>query len=308
MVVALLFLLITACLPELLIIIATNFNNLFKHNFHTHTAYCDGTSSPEDYVRAAMQAGLESIGFSGHAPVPFENHFAIPDINSLQAYTIEIQELKRKYKGKINVFLALETDYIPGITLDNKRFTENFELDYIIGSVHFVKNENGDLWFIDGPDRSVWQYGLTKYFNGNIHEAVSAYYRQINMMVETQRPEVIGHFDKITMHNHGDYFGEEEPWYSRLVKETLEIVKDNGGIVEVNTRGLYKKRSDSLFPGQKILEEMKTMDIPVTISSDAHKPEEVSLLFDEAAKTLIETGYLEIYIYNEGEWKSIPLA
>jgi len=281
---------------------------LFKHNFHTHTAYCDGSSAPVDYVIEAIKAGLESIGFSGHAPVPFENHFAIPDNDSLKAYAGEIQELKAIYDGQIKVFLALEADYIPGITFDFKHFMEDLSLDYIIGSVHLIKNEKNDLWFNDGPDRGVWLQGLTEYFNGNIREAVSTYYRQINMMIQTQQPDVIGHLDKIKMHNHDEYFREDEPWYSKLVMKTLEIIRDNGCIVEVNTRGLYKKRSGSFFPGPAILKEMNKMNIPLTISTDAHKPGEVSLLLDETAKTLIETGYREAYAYTGQEWRSVSLA
>ena len=90
--------------------------------------------------------------------------------------------------------------------------------------------------------------------------------------------------------------------------ETLELIKDKGCIVEVNTRGLYKKRSGSLFPGPAILEEMNKMNIPLTISTDAHKPWEVGLLLNETAKTLIETGYREAYAYTGQEWKSISLV
>ena len=110
------------------------------------------------------------------------------------------------------------------------------------------------------------------------------------------------------MHNHDEYFREDEPWYSKLVMETLEIIRDNGCIVEVNTRGLYKKRSGSLFPGPAILKEMNKMNIPVTISTDAHKPGEVGLLLDETARTLIETGYREACIYAGEGWKSVSLA
>lgn len=292
----------------ILLIIAKKYALLFKHNFHTHTHYCDGSSPPEDYVIEAIKAGLESIGFSGHAPVPFENHFAIPDNDSLKAYAGEIEELKVKYDGQIKVFLALEADYIPGITFDFKQFVEDLSLDYIIGSIHLIKNEKNDLWFIDGPDRNVWLHGLAEFFNGNTREAVIAYYRQINMMIQTQQPDVIGHLDKIKMHNHDEYFREEEPWYSELVMETLEIIRDNGCIVEVNTRGLYKKRSGSLFPGPAILKEMNKMNIPVTISTDAHKPGEVSLLLDETAKDLVETGYREACVYTGKGWESISLA
>ncbi len=280
---------------------------MFKHNFHTHTHYCDGSSAPEDYVLVAIESGLESIGFSGHAPVPFENNFAIKDIDSLKAYVQEIRKLQDKYQDEINIFLGLEADFIPGITMDFKNFRDDFELDYIIGSVHLVKNHNNDLWFIDGPDSRVWQSGLDRFFQNDIRKAVSGYYNQLNAMIETQKPDVIGHLDKIKMHNHGKYFSEGEGWYIQLFKETLNLLKQSGSIVEVNTRGLYKKRSDSFFPGLSILREMNKMDIPITISADAHKPEEVNLWIDQASKAMTEIGYREAKIFIKDGWESIPL-
>jgi len=61
--------------------------------------------------------------------------------------------------------------------------------------------------------------------------------------------------------------------------KTLGMIRNAGSIVEVNTRGLYKKRSDSLFPGPAILKKILALGIPITISSDAHKPHELSLFF-----------------------------
>lgn len=288
-------------------IIAKNSPLVFKHNFHTHTNYCDGSSSPEDYVIAAIKGGLNTLGFSSHAPVPFENNFAIKDISSLTAYVEKIRKLKKKYSNEISIFLGLEADFIPGVTMDFKNLRHDFDLDYIIGSVHLVKNQQNNLWFIDGSERRIWENGLEKFFDQDIEKAVSQYYHQINMMIETQKPDVIGHLDKIKMHNHDKYFSESSSWYISLVKETLAIVKQNGLIVEVNTRGIYKKRSDSFFPGLNILKEMREMNIPLTISADAHKPEEVCLGLDHASEALIELGYREVFIYTEKGWKGVPL-
>ena len=251
--------------------------------------------------------GLESIGFSGHAPVPFENNFAIRDSESLAEYCSEINKLKEKYQGKINVYLALEADFIPGVTLDFKHFFDEYKLDYIIGSVHLVINERKFLWFIDGPYRERWKNGLALEFDGDIRKAVGAYYGQVNQMIESQQFDVIGHIDKIKMHNKDEYFRETDAWYIKLFMETLELAKAGDYIIEVNTRGLYKKRSNALFPGEMILEEMHKLNIPVTINSDAHKPEEVSLLLNEAAEVLLNTGYREVYIFSSGGWKSISL-
>jgi len=280
---------------------------VFKYNFHTHTHYCDGSSAPEEYVLAAIDSGLRSIGFSSHAPVPFENNFAIKNEESLRSYVEDIRLLKKKYRDDIDIFLALEADFIPGITKNFQDLIDDHALDYVIGSVHLVKNRNNDLWFIDGSDPRVWVRGLNNLFDGDIRKAVGDFFSQLNMMIDTQKPDVIGHMDKIKMHNRGEYFSEDVEWYIQLFKETLALIKQQDCIVEVNTRGVYKKRSESFFPGTRILKEMQKMNIPVTISADAHKPEEVSLGLDQASEALMEIGYTEAMIFSEEGWKSILL-
>jgi histidinol-phosphatase (PHP family) len=111
--------------------------------------------------------------------------------------------------------------------------------------------------------------------------------------------EIIGHLDKIKMHNRGRYFSEDEPWYQALVDETLSLVREKNVIVEVNTRGIYKKRSDTHFPGPAILRKIKALNIPVIISSDAHKPEEVGMLFPETNAMLNEMGISPVNFFHD---------
>ena len=40
-------------------------------NYHSHTNYCDGTNTPEDYIRKALELEMPTYGFSSHAPIPF---------------------------------------------------------------------------------------------------------------------------------------------------------------------------------------------------------------------------------------------
>lgn len=208
---------------------------------------------------------------------------------------------------EVAIYLGLEADYIPGISLDFAHFRSKYNVDYIIGSVHLVKNDEGKLWFIDGPKREIWKDGLMHDYGGDIKKAVRAYFHQLNEMLITQSPDVLGHFDKVKMHNRGEYFSEDEQWYRNLIADSLKVIADTNCVVEVNTRGLYKKRSDALFPDQKILEQMNALRIPVTISTDAHQPSEIGLLIDHACNTVKAAGYREIYVFDKKEWKGIPL-
>ena len=41
---------------------------MILEDFHIHTTFCDGASTPEEMVQAAIALGLKRLGFSGHAP------------------------------------------------------------------------------------------------------------------------------------------------------------------------------------------------------------------------------------------------
>lgn len=277
--------------------------NLF--NLHTHSRFCDGKEEPEDYVKQAIELGYHTLGFSSHAPVPFENNFSLKD-DKMEDYFSTIRALGEKYKGKINILLSMEIDFIPGITRDFSEFSKAGNLDYTIGGVHLVRNmEMEKLWFIDGSKQETYDDGLHKLFKGHIRNGVEAYYNQIIEMVATQKPDIIAHLDKIKMHNKNRYFTEEENWYKDIVWKTLKfIASESNCIIEVNTRGLYKKRTDTFFPGPAILEQIHHLKIPITLSADAHLPNELNGYYVEAMKLMKEIGFKEIiYFNNKGRIK-----
>ena len=46
------------------------------------------------------------------------------------------------------------------------------------------------------------------------------------------------------------------------------------------------------------------MGIPVTLSSDAHKPSELSAYFDESVEIIKDIGFRELMIYTKNGWKT----
>jgi len=272
-------------------------------NHHTHTVFCDGKAEPEEYVKRAIELNFHTLGFSGHAPVPFENSFSIKD-EELVNYAIAVRKLEIEYSNQINIYLSLEIDFIPEITHTFDYFIERAGLDYTIGGVHLVKSDaNNKLWFIDGSDPLVYDKGLKTLFDNNIRKAVEKYWQQITEMVVTQKPDIIAHINKITMHNRNRYFSEEETWYKDVVWKVLKTVKETGSIIEVNTRGLYKGRSDKTFPSPFLLEQIHHLQIPITLSSDAHKPEELNGYFDETVDMLKDIGFKELVYFRKAGWK-----
>lgn len=272
------------------------------YNYHTHSRFSDGSAEPVDYVYEAMLQGFTSLGFSEHSVLPFDNTFALKLEDEL-LYCNTINELKKQYDGRLHLLLALEADFIPGISEPFSSSKARLSLDYIIGSVHLVKNAEGELWFIDGPRRETYDKGLDQFFSGDIRKGVTAYWHQINQMLEEEVFEIIGHLDKIKMHNQERWFREDEPWYSDLVNETLDLISEKQVIVEVNTRGIYKGRCPHLFPGEHILRRLSELNIPVMLSSDAHQPEELSMYFKEAGMILQQCGLRSLTVFGKNGWQ-----
>jgi histidinol-phosphatase (PHP family) len=271
-------------------------------SYHTHTTFCDGKNTAEEFVVRAIDLGLTAIGFSSHAPLPMKQTWSMP-CEKLPEYVSEIKALKEKYKGKIQIYLSLEIDYIPGLTESFSEITKVAELDYTIGSVHLVKAASEtEFWFLDGPDTNYIR-GIEVLFGGDVQKAVTAYYEQVIEMIETQNPDVIGHVDKVKMNSKGRFFSEEEKWYCDLVDRTIKTIKQKGSIVEVNSRGIYKKKCKSFFPDDYFLEECKRNCIPVTLSSDAHHIDELVAGFDDAERRLKELGFQSILLFEKGCWR-----
>jgi len=269
-------------------------------NFHSHCRYCDGKGNPEDFLTEAVNQKFAAFGFSSHSPLPFDNDFSLKQENATK-YVDEINFLKKKYADILPVFVGLECDFIPNISTPFQQFKETYQLDYIIGGVHLVKKDD-QLWFIDGSERKLYDDGLEKLFNNNIKKAVGTYFQQLLQMIDTEQFNVVAHLDKIKMHNQNRFFSEDEKWYIDWIEQTLALVKEKQLIVEINTRGLYKKRCDTFYPSPWIIKRLKELSIPVTISTDSHHHSEISLYFNEAKQCLKDCGIQEIAMLTRNGW------
>ncbi len=277
---------------------------MLKFNYHSHSTYCDGKNTLEEMVISAIDKGLKYFGFSAHSPVPFENDFGLQQ-EEISNYLNETKRLKAKYEDKIKLFTSMEFDYIPTMSEDIRERAIKYQLDYIISSVHLVYSPKG-LWFIDGSKQESYDNGLKNCFDGNIKKAVAAFYGQTIEMIQGAKPDIVGHFDKVKMHNKDRFFKEDEPWYRDLVMQTIEAMKENDSICEINTRGLYKGRSNDYFPQTAWIKTLAKEKVRVTISTDCHKADEVDKLFIECSNHLKECGHKEIWYFDE-IWKSTPL-
>jgi histidinol-phosphatase (PHP family) len=277
-------------------------------NYHTHNHYCDGKEAPEAYVKKAVELNFKALGFSSHAPVLFENEFSISAEN-LDNYCNDINFLKTKYSNQIELFLALEVDYIPGFSHPFSYFRSKCNLDYLIGSVHLVAHPlSKELWYIDGGSQEPWDNGLRTIFGGDIRAGLKAFYYQTNQMLTEQKPEILGHFDKIKMHNKNRFFNREDKWYSNLIHESLHLIKETQTVMEINTRGIYKGRYDEFFPGIPEILEANKLGIPLMLNTDAHHPDELSAYYYEALNILKQIGIKELWHISKKAWFSTSIS
>lgn len=273
-------------------------------NYHQHTYYDDGAKSVEEHVIAAIDQGVVSLGFSGHCPVPFDNKWSMKSAD-LQRYFDEIDLSRQRHNNRIQIYKSLETDYIPGLININSPWIQALPLDYTLCSVHFVgAYEHGRHWEIDGPHQ-LFLDGLDKIYSGDIKYVVQQYFYLTKKMVREACPDVIGHLDKIKMQNRG-LWNENDRWYQIEFLETLEEIKASKAIIEVNTRGIYKKLTSEPYPGKWLLQQIKQMNIPIQLNSDAHHPREITNNFPDTAQLLKEIGFKHLCTMINHQWQAVP--
>jgi histidinol-phosphatase (PHP family) len=276
-------------------------------NFHTHTRHCDGHGEPREFAEAAISKGMPRLGFSGHNVVPFPTEWTMP-AERQPAYLAGVRETRESYRGRLEIFLGIEADFIPGMISPVHPSIRGLGLDYVIGSVHFVGFRDGDHdYTVDGP-RGELEAGLKGGFGGDIRRLVERYYTLLSTMALTATPDIIGHFDIVKKNNRdGSFFSEDAPWYRAAALGALDAVKRSGSVMEINTGGLLRNTSGALYPSEWILREARARGVPVMINADAHTPDHIDGLFGEAAAVLRTCGYTTQRQLTTTGWIDVPL-
>jgi histidinol-phosphatase (PHP family) len=278
-----------------------------KFNYHSHTDYCDGKDKAEDMILSAIKKGIKYYGISSHGPVPFETDWTMKK-EMLEDYLKEMKMLKKKYKEKINIFIGLEIDYIPGWGISHINNSVLKELDYTIGSVHYLgKFRDGTMWTVD-YNREELEEGIKETYDGQIRNAVQEYYGYVAEMCEVFKPDILGHLDLIKKSNKNNYFfNEKDEWYREIVFKCLKRIKNAGTIMEINTGGKFRGYTDEYYPSDWIVKKALEMEIPITLSADSHSVDSVDFEFDEAYKYIKKIGYKKLSILKNKGWEEIEI-
>lgn len=272
-------------------------------NLHTHSLYCDGSHSPEEMVLFALDNNFDSLGISSHGPVNEETYWNMKQ-EKVEEYIEEVKRLKEKYKDKIQIFLGMELDYLPGTGFTELSLSLIKRLDYYIGSVHYLGTfKNGFMWTVDYDIEELLR-GLEESFEGNIRKAVETYYETISEMAVRYQPPIIGHLDLFNKNNKDSIlFDEREDWYLEAVKKCLDTIKNTRSIVEINTGGIARNNNKEQYPSNLILKMIKDRNIPIMINSDAHAKEALAYKFDDMYKLVLEMGFEHLAYLTIDGWE-----
>jgi histidinol-phosphatase (PHP family) len=268
-------------------------------DLHVHTGYCQhgDDSTIKEYKKVADERGIKVFGFSEHLPLPKD--FEDPTGNC----AIEHSDLPRYVEDvrKEGVLLGIEVDFLPRHLDDTMSILKNIEFNYIIGSVHFL-----DGWCFDYSDEE-FSRGLKEYFDGDVYKCIETYFNTLQELVKLDFIDIVGHFDLIKKFNaNSKYFYDDDPKYIAKVKETLQVIKEKNIIVEINTAG-FDKAVGEQYPSKKILKLCYDLEIPISLGSDAHAPEQVGRYFDRAITMLKEIGYDKIWYAKDKTKISLPI-
>ncbi|PHQ88653.1 MAG: histidinol phosphate phosphatase [Sulfurimonas sp.] len=242
-------------------------------DLHNHTLLCNHAKGTiDEYILQAIKNKTKIFGFSEHAPMDFDPKYRL-SFEQMKGYEASILEAKEKYKDKIEILLAYEVDYLEGY-MDERVLHAN--VDYLIGSVHFI-----DKWGFDNPEF------IGRYKDENIDSIWQKYFDAIEAMAKSKYFDVVGHLDLIKVFK----FMPNKNILS-LAKNALQAIKDSDMVLELNMAG-YRKPIKEAYPSRELLQEAFILGIPITFSSDAHAPEQVSLYAGEIVTLAKEIGYTQ---------------
>lgn len=271
-----------------------------KTNYHSHCSFCDGRAPLEDFVKAAIAEGFTAYGVSSHAPLPFATHWSM-EWEQMDDYLSECNRLKKKYAEQIELYVGLEIDYLneesnPSIA----RFRE-LSLDYRIGSVHMLYDDNSDVVDIDCPS-DVFRKLVDEHFGGDLVRVVHLYYDKLLRMIELGGFDILGHADKIH-YNAACYRPGmlDEAWYDSLMHTYFSEIARRGYMVEINTKAYHQL--GTFYPNERYWMLLKELGIRVLVNSDAHYPDRISNGRLEALQALRAVGYTTVMELHDGQWE-----
>jgi len=272
-------------------------------DYHLHLRSDDLNARPPDhftednvarYRAAADERGIAELGVSEHVyrfeqaltvwQHPLWREFALDDLDAYCEFV----------RARTDLRLGIEADFVAGAEDRMANLLQERDFDYVVGSVHFLRDHSLDM-----HDYSVWDRG---------HSAEEIWERYFQTLAEAARSglfDILAHPDLVKV------WGPERPRpegdLRRYYEPAIEAIAESGIAVEVSTAGL-RKRTRELYPAQAFLEMCVEVGTPVALSSDAHRPEDVGVDYDQALELLDRVGIGELCVFERRTRRPEPIG
>ena len=258
-------------------------------DYHIHTPFCPHgtTDTLAAYAEQAIQLGLKEISFTEHAPLPEGFTDPTPDKdsgmrrNQVDAYIKAVQRVKAMYKTDLKIQVGFEVDYIEGFEQATTDFLNTYGdvIEDAILSVHMLKDDEGAFHCLDFSQAA---FGDLVTALGSVENVYRTYFHTVEKSVRSDlgrfKPMRIGHmtlvekFKRIYSYTYSKSMNNQ-------VDQLLNLMKEKGYQLDVNTAGLFKPDCQTVYPNPEVLRRAKEKLVPLKLGSDAHQATDVGRAF-----------------------------
>lgn len=252
-----------------------------KIDYHIHSRFSEDSSTPTDeIVSSAIKKGLSQICFTEHKDL--DVYYKGTDYYKDGDYSTEIERLKNKYQGTIEIRKGIELDFQEGTIPLFEDFLNKYSFDFVIASVHVLRHEFVDDNFFrkNDPDKSYKEY-----------------LEQVLVLSKRDSHDVVGHIDYVK--RFGSKFLKFDPRkYRDILVEILGRIIHNKRGIELNTAGWRHPHGES-YPSEYILKLYRDIGGEIiTVGSDAHIARHVGFSVKRATKLLEKIGFDGVYAFK----------
>jgi histidinol-phosphatase (PHP family) len=256
-------------------------------------------ANAQRYRDAAGDRGIAELGVSEHiyrfsqaldiSRHPFWAEFAHDDLDAYCEFVRTDTDLR----------LGIEADFVVGAEDRTANLLEARDFDYVIGSVHFVRDGAVDM-----DDFSVWNSGRSA------REIWRRYFETVAESARSGLFDIIAHPDLVKYWGSSSSAGARrtpEGDLRRYYEPAVEAIAEAGVAVEVSTAGLRKPAAE-LYPAPAMLELCAQAGVPVVLSSDAHRPQDIGADYERALEELARVGIGELCVFEHRSRRLEPIS
>jgi len=251
-------------------------------DYHIHTRFsCDSQAQMMEMCRAAIDAGLQEIGFSEH----FDLHPRDPCRQFFQAdqWWQELERCREEFRPGLTLRAGVELSEPHRHRNQMHAILSQYPWDYVLGALHYVDD---DLIFD------------AAYFERPQHRAYSDYFEELLRMAQDGPFDVLAHMDIVKRYGCEHYGSYDPKRWEEPIRQVLAVLTHTGKGLEINTITLRRPIGE-LTPELPILRWFYEMGGRwVTFGSDAHQPEHVGYGFAKALRSLHRAGFQAPAVYQ----------